>query len=776
MPTRSAHAATSRPAQDIRPLSDLVNEFLHHPKFSRGVMHVERLPAKPPQYGAWPANLDPRLRGALAAYGVERPYTHQAATIEHALAGRHTVVVTPTASGKTLCYNVPVVQKILEDPQARALYFFPTKALSHDQYRELYKLTTAAGGDIKVFTYDGDTNPHTRRALRSAGQIVMTNPDMLHTGILPHHTNWIKLFENLRYIVIDELHQYRGVFGSQMANVMRRLNRICQFYGSKPTFLCCSATIANPGELAQELTGAPFEVVGESGAPMGEKTFLFYNPPASNPQLNVRTDLRTETARVAARFVARGRQTIVFGGSRTFIEVVTTHLKRFVARLNRDPDRVCGYRSGYLPSERRRIEEGVKRGEILGVVSTNALELGIDIGGLDVSVLSGFPGSIASAWQQAGRAGRKATDSLVIYVGGNSPIDQFFMQNPGFFFGRSPEQAIINPDNLAILASHIKCAAFELPFEEGENFGTANPSPILQYLEDERVLRHSGGRWHYSEDSYPADMVGLREGVAQNFVILDTGNDNAVIGEVDYNAAPYLLHDHATYIHNARTYYVEKLDWDRRTAYVREKRLDYFTEAEMSVNIQVLTVDQEQPGATASAFEFRRFGDVSVTQSITRFKKVRFETQESIGYGPVSVPQLEIQTEAAWLTFRPEAEARMKALGLDIAAGLRGVAHLLRITVPVHVMCDPRDIGVVPQLRARYDRLPAITVWDRFAGGMGLARRFHAMQGRVLRASLDAVRHCPCEGGCPACVGPRLESGDGSKRAAQWLIEQALAS
>lgn len=772
MPGPTRPDSAKRPAVGDRPLEPLIEEFIRHPRIAPCIEHVERIAAKPPVYGDWPGALDPRLRGALEARGIARPYSHQAEAIDHAVHGRSCVVVTPTASGKTVCYNVPVIQSILDDDNARSLYLYPTKALSHDQYRELYELTQQCGKEIRVYTYDGDTPPATRRTLRSAGHIVMTNPDMLHAGILPHHTNWIKLFENLKYVVIDELHHYRGVFGSHLANVLRRLNRICDFYGTKPTFVCSSATIANPGELAEELTQRKFELVEKSGAPTGEKVFVFYNPPVVNRELNVRKSVRSEAAKIASRFIARGRQTIVFGGARVSIEVMTTYLKRYMTRLHRDPDRIAGYRGGYLPSERRRIEQGVKSGQILGVVSTNALELGVDIGGLDVAVLAGYPGTFASVWQQAGRAGRSATASLAIYVGGNSPLDQFLMTHPEFFFGRSPEQGIVNPQNLTILASHLKCGAFELPFEDDEKFGDADPRPLLQVLEGEHVLRRSAGRWHYSDDSYPAEDVSLRTGANQNFIILDTGDNNRVLGEVDYDAAPFLIHDHAIYIHNAVTYYVERLEWDRRTAYVRRKNVDYYTDAEASSDIRTLQVDQEVECDPSQATEARRFGDVSVTTVIARFKKVKFETHESIGYGPVTVPQLEVQTEAMWWTFRPTLAAEMKREGFEISQGLQGVANLLRNAVPIYVMCDPRDVGVMARVRSPHDERPSIIVWDRYAGGIGLARRLYTMDRRILRACKSMAADCTCDDGCPACVGPALEAGSGARQAAVWLLDR----
>lgn len=760
---------------EARPLEDLIRELLQHPGIGPCIQHVERIPPRPAQTAPWPEDLHSDLVKACQARGIALPYTHQAAAVQHAIAGRHVVTVTPTASGKTLCYNLPVLNEILRDPEARALYLFPTKALSHDQYRDLYEMSQGCGREIRVYTYDGDTPPATRRTLRSAGHIVVTNPDMLHSGILPHHTSWTKLFENLRYVVIDELHHYRGIFGSHLANVLRRLERLCKFYGVRPTYLASSATIANPRELAEELTGQRVEIVTESGAPTGEKVFIFYNPPAVNKELNVRRSLRLEATRLALRLVLRGHQAIVFGRSRMDVEVMTTYLRRGMARLHRDPTVIQGYRSGYLPKERRAIEDGVKNGTIRGIVSTNALELGIDIGGLDVSILAGWPGTVASAWQQAGRAGRKAKTSLAIFVAGNSPLDQFLMQHPEFFFGKSPEQGIINPENLVVLSSHLKCGAFELPFDDGEAFGKAPPTPMLEYLDDEKVLRHSGGRWYYSSDDYPAENVSLRGGAGENFIVLDNGNNNRVLAEVDFDSAPFLIHDDAIYIHNGRTFYVEKLEWDRRTAYVREKRVDYYTDAESSSTVQVLAVDQEivlEPSSPRGRLlAAKRFGDVNVTMIIAKFKKVKFETHESVGYGPVNVPALELQTESLWFSFREELPRLAKAAGFEAATALRGFANLLRHTVPLYVLCDPQDITVYTMLRSPFDQRPAVFVWDRFPGGTGISRRLFAIEGEVLRAARQMLDGCPCKDGCPSCIGPTLDVGDHGRSATRWLLD-----
>lgn len=758
-----------------RDITVVLRELLEHPGFKECFHHRHEIPARPAVYGDWPTDFPAGLRSALESRGITRPYRHQATAIAHALAGRNTVVITPTASGKSLCYNAPVVQSILQDPNARALYLFPTKALSHDQYGELYELTKASGGDIKIYTYDGDTPPATRRALRDSGNIVVTNPDMLHAGILPHHTTWIRLFENLRYVVIDELHQYRGVFGSHMAGVLARLRRICAFYGRQPTFLCSSATIANPKELAEQLLGEPVELVDENGAPTGPRTFLFYNPPVVNKELNVRRSVRLEARRLAMRFLANEHQVILFGKSRMDVEVMTTYLKRGMARLHRDPEKVTGYRGGYLPNERRAIEKGLRSKEILGVVSTNALELGVDIGSLEVSIMAGYPGTIASAWQQAGRAGRRGAPSVSIYVAGSSALDQFLMKHPEYFFGASPESAHINPTNLPIYAAHLKCAAFEVPFEEAESFCGTDAGPVLQYLEDEHLLRHSGNRWHYASDAYPAEDISLRSAAGENFIVLDTGRQNEVIAEVDFDSAPFLIHDDAVYIHNGRPYLVEKLDWDRRTAYVRHKAVDYYTDAESSSTVQVLMVDDELPGAPGALIVARRFGDVSVQTVIAKFKKVKFETQESIGYGPVQVPALEIQTQAAWLTLSGDELRRMNARFSDLGGALRGIAALLRHAVPLHVLCDPRDFSVYATLKSPFDQQPAVYAWDRYPGGIGIAQRVHRSFPEILATARRMVGECSCERGCPSCIGAQMETEKDLKGATIALLEVLLS-
>src|SRR5574338_1239924 len=498
------------------------------PKQAEGepvVTAVERIPAVPARYAGYPDGVDERLLDALRARGIERVYTHQASAWTHVQAGRNVVIITPTASGKTLCYNGPVLNAILSDPSTRALYLFPTKALAQDQLAELHGLADLiadrTGAEIDVFTYDGDTPQDARRTIRSRAHVVLSNPDMMHSGILPHHPRWAKLFENLRYVVIDELHAYRGVFGSHLGNILWRLQRVCRHYGSDPLFICSSATIANPKALAEGLTGRPFELVDRSGAPRGEKFFLFVNPPVVNAQLGIRRSYLSEARRVAIEFLKHNLQLILFAQSRLATEILTTYLKDAYHGPPGASDVIRGYRGGYLPNRRREIERGLREGQVRAVVSTNALELGIDIGALDVSVMAGYPGTIAATWQRAGRAGRRSTRSAAVLVASSAPVDQFVIRHPSYFFDASPEHALINPDNLHILVDHVKCAAFELPFRDDEQFGQENVQDVLAVLAEEGFVHHADGQWNWTHESYPADAVSLRSVSSDNFVVVD---------------------------------------------------------------------------------------------------------------------------------------------------------------------------------------------------------------------------------------------------------------
>ncbi|OXB92000.1 DEAD/DEAH box helicase [Parageobacillus galactosidasius] len=694
-----------------------------------------------------PEHLDLRLRTALEKRGIASLYTHQAAAYEAVQNGKNIVAVTPTASGKTLCYNLPVLQAIAENEHSRAFYLFPTKALAQDQKSELHEIIEEMGVPIHSYTYDGDTAPGIRQKIRKAGHIVMTNPDMLHSAILPHHTKWVALFENLRYVVIDELHTYRGVFGSHVANVIRRLKRICQFYGSKPIFICTSATIANPKELAERLTGEPMTLIDNNGAPRGRKHFVFYNPPVVHQPLNIRKSATVEVNRLAKQFLENGIQTIVFARSRVRVELILSHLQELI-KDQLGAKTIRGYRGGYLPKERREIEKGLRSGEIIGVVSTNALELGVDIGQLQVCIMTGYPGTVASTWQQAGRAGRRHGDSLVIMVASSSPIDQYIVQHPEYFFGRSPETARINPDNMLILVDHLKCAAYELPFRQGEKFGDLEVEEVLEFLTEQKVLHYRAGKWYWMSDAFPAHDISLRSASQENVVIIDiskTGN-HRVIGEMDRFSAMTLLHEEAIYLHEGVQYQVEKLDWEEKKAYVREVNVEYFTDANLAVQLHVLEEDRNEQRQLLSL----HYGDVSVRAKATIFKKIKLSTFENIGSGPIHLPEEELHTTATWIELGEEL-SKMDAPMLEQA--LVGISNVLRHLVPMFVMCDRTDIHVVPQMKAPHSGMPTIFLYDRYPGGIGLSEAVFERYDEIMGEVIHLLERCPCENGCPSCIG-----------------------
>jgi DEAD/DEAH box helicase domain-containing protein len=722
------------------------------------------IPASRAVFASLPPDLRPELAAALGRRGVDRLYSHQQEAYTAVRNGRHLVVVTPTASGKTLCYNLPVLQRLLEDPERRALYLFPTKALAQDQLAELGALKSGLPIDVRVDTYDGDTPPGRRTAIREGGHIVMTNPDMLHTGLLPHHTRWRRLFSSLEYVVIDELHTYRGLFGSQVANVIRRLKRVCEFYGSHPRFICASATIRNPLELARRLLEEDdIALVDRSGAPRGERRLVFYNPPLLNRELGIRRSSMLEARRVAAPWIRDGVQTIVFCRSRLQVEVMLSYLRQDLAPRLDASKRVRGYRAGYLPLHRREIEAGLRDGEITGVVSTNALELGIDIGSLQCAVLVGYPGTIASTWQQLGRAGRRS-GSIGVFVASSSPLDQFIVRHPEYFLGTDPEEGLIDPDNLLLLAAHLQAGLFELPFLDDERLGRADVGELLKVFEEDGSATRSAGRWFWSRQAFPAEEVHLRRILADNVVIIDTSKPRPqVIGEMDQFTAPVLLHEEAVYLHEGAQYHVGRLDWDEKKAYVRPVEVDYYTDALASVSVQVLDTFGGPDGEGLS----RAHGEVKVTSLASMFKKIRFHTHENIGSGPIHLPEQTLHTTGYWLTV---AEDLWSSLGRErLEAGLQGVAHSLRHIASLRLMCDPRDLGSVAEVRSVTTRLPTVTVYEVYPGGVGFAPRLYELHRELLDDAAALVRECPCAAGCPSCVGP-LHLVEGAKEACLKLL------
>lgn len=753
-------------------VAQTIDRLRADPVFRGNLTRWHTLPATPAEYCDFPEGIHPKLVEGYAKRGITRLFSHQHEAVSAVLAGENVCVVTPTASGKTLCYNLPVLNRLMENPDARALYLFPTKALGQDQVNELTSTIAALEVKIGTYTFDGDTPASARKAVRNAGHVIVTNPDMLHAGILPHHTIWIKLFENLEFVVIDEIHHYRGVFGSHLANVIRRLKRICAFYGSSPRFICCSATIANPREMAERIIEAPVRLVDRNGAPRGEKHFLFYNPPVVNHELGIRASCVKQAAKLAASLLSRDIQSIVFARSRLRVEIMTTYLKQAVRRMNRPEALVRGYRGGYLPTERREIERGLRAGEVMTVVSTNALELGIDIGSLDVCVMAGYAGSVASTWQQAGRAGRRSAVSLVVLVASSAPLDQYIIAHPEYFFDQSPESGTVDPNNLIILAGHLKCAAFELPFAEGEAFGldAHSTAELLDYLADSRVLRKVRDKWHWSAETYPASDISLRTAAPGNVVILDVTDNGRVIGEIDYFAAPTEVYQNAVYLHETRQYLIESLDLENRKAHAKPVEVDYYTDAETKVDLKVLDrFNGETRGAAT-----RCTGELSVTWLPTIYKKIKFGTHENVGWGEIHLPEQTMHTTGYWIEFDPET---LEKAGLEkerLGEGLNGLANALRQVAPVHVLCDLGDIRAQAMLRAPVSEKPSVFLYETYPGGVGFSDKLFTHHDRLLEAVVALLSGCPCREGCPSCVGPALETGLHGKSGALRLAAMAL--
>ncbi len=749
----------------------VLDDLLADPSLARGVVHHRVVPAREAEYAPFPDWLDPRIRAGLASRGIDQLYTHQAAAIEAIRAGEDVVVVTPTASGKTLCYTVPVLQALADDPAARALFIFPTKALGQDQVAAFMELSRAAGLEVAAATYDGDTPAPIRSAVRKAGQVVVTNPDMLNSAILPHHTKWFQLFEQLRVIVVDELHTYRGVFGSHVANVLRRLLRLCAHYGSHPVIVCCSATIGNPLELARMLTGRPATLIDRPGAPSGERHILLVDPPILDPATGARGSALTLANRWALPFLRAGRQTIVFGRSRVAVEILLTGLREALREGFGPRSRVRGYRGGYLPTERRAIEHGLRDGEVLGVVATNALELGVDIGRLDVAILAGYPGSVAGTWQQFGRAGRRAGTSVDVLVASAAPVDQYVIHHPEFVLGGQPEEARADPDNLHVLLAHLRAATFEMPFEPGEVFGPGPADDLLAFLAEEGHVRQAGdGRWYWSSENFPASEISLRTAAPENVVIIDTTPDRPrVLGEVDLFSAQVLVHQHAIYMHESAQFHVDKLDWGERKAYVHRVDVDHYTYANRAVTLKPLEVFAEAPATSGR----RIHGEVMVASLVTLYKKLKFGTDENVGWGPVDLPELELQTTAYWLTAE-DLPSRWRRNELDVA--LLGAGRAIQTVASVLLMVDPRDLGLVTQVRSPHSEAPTIYLYESVPGGVGLSERLWDRHLELIAGATDLIAGCGCDGGCPACTGPRLEPDVDARALALRLLAELGAT
>src|SRR5216684_409412 len=767
---------------------------------------VRQIPAREAKFRPMPGWVTSALSEAYRAKGIQELYSHQAVTAELVHEGKDVVVVTPTASGKTLCYNLPVLNAVLENPDARALYLFPTKALAQDQLAELHDLSRRLNDCFGVFTYDGDTPSDAREAIREKGHIVLTNPDMLHTGILPHHTRWTRLFENLRYIVVDELHTYRGVFGSHLCNVLRRLRRIARFYGREPQFICSSATIANPGELAARLLEADAEVLNANGAPAAEKTFVFYNPPVVNRALGIRRSYINESARVAQEFLKHELQTIVFANSRPHTELLLTYLQQANPRPPSKPETIRGYRGGYLPNERREIERGLRDGRIRGVVSTSALELGIDVGSLDGVVMAGYPGTIAGTWQRAGRAGRRSGSSCAVMVASSAPLDQFMVRNPDYFFGNTPEHAFIQPDNLEILVNHLKCAAFELPIASEERFGDVDIPDLCARLAEAGFLHRAGAHYHWTHEAYPADTISLRSVTSDNFVIIDITGEPNVIGEVDYPSALVFVHEKAIYIHGGQQYHVEHLDFKERKAYVKQVNVDYYTDAIRYTQVRVLEAaasgrDARDGAQRAASLQERgslhSHGDVLVRSQVVGFKKIKFFTHENVGAGKLELPENEMHTTSYWITLeRPLLESLAFTIS-ERQSGMFGLLHALESVATLLLMCDGRDLGTAIGERppdaagaedfsvARMEEVvganakelfePNLYLFDAYPGGIGFSEPLFRAHELLVQKTRELIAACGCEQGCPSCVGPAGDLAPRAKEATLAILDRLCA-
>ncbi len=717
------------------------------------VIAVRRVPGREAAYAAPEAPLPGPLAEALAAMGIERLYTHQARALDLVRGGRDVVVVTATASGKTMCYNLPVLEALLEDADATALYLFPTKALAQDQLGTLKRWKAhapALGEALRPATYDGDTPRHNRRAIRTTANVVLTNPDMMHVGILPYHPRWATFLKNLRYVVVDECHLYRGIFGSNVAMVMRRLERVCAHYGARPQMVCSSATIANPGDLARALTGREVAVVDADGAPRGPRLFVLWNPPLFGEDHLARRSANMEATDLLVKLVQRDVQTIVFTKARVVAELVYRYAREQLEKESPPRvERIRAYRGGYLPEDRREIEQALFSGKLLGVTSTNALELGIDVGSLDASILVGFPGTIASTWQQSGRAGRGARQSLTILVAYNDPIDQYLMHHATYLFDQSVEHGVIDPGNLYILASHLGCAAAELPLapEDAARFGPATEAVAEAVAADGKLTRIDD-RYYWSSAEQPTRETDLRTISDDTFTIVRTDTPRRqVIGQVDAISAPELVYPNAIYLHEGASFLVRELDFDGRVAYVEAAEVDYYTQPVLADKCKVTEERARKPFGPATAC----FGLLDVTWATIAFKKIKFYTGENIGQTALDLPSQTLATAGLWLMPETALLDDLRGAGLKPVEGLVAVRNLMLVCLPMLAMCDRKDLsGIVES--ANTGR-PTAFLYDRYLGGLGFAEKGYELIGRLLAMCRSLAAQCPCEEGCPSCVG-----------------------
>lgn len=850
------------------------------------------IPARPAQTHPFPDDLPAALREALSSRGIDQLYSHQLSTWVETRAGKNIVLATGTASGKTLAYNLPVLATMLHNPEARALYLFPTKALAQDQLSNLEALQSKIV-NLKSSIYDGDTPQSHRSAIRKNARIVLSNPDMLHTGILPHHANWSDFFSSLKYVVVDEMHTYRGVFGSHVANVIRRLKRVADFYGAKPQFILASATIGNPKELAENLIEENVILIDNDGSSRGERHFIIYNPPVTDHALGLRKSSLLESVRLANNLLERNIQSVVFARTRRSVEIILTYLQgdtntskqvdRYTGtqvtngthktpqelRITNYGSPIRGYRSGYLPSQRREIEAGLRNGSVKAVVATNALELGIDIGGLGAAILVGYPGTIASARQQAGRAGRGDAPAVSVMVASPNPLDQFLAHHPEYFFGSSPEQALVNPNHLLILLEHLRCAIFELPFQKGEGFGRLSNKLVNEYLEflvENRESHFSNEKYYWMQDQYPAANISLRSASPQSIVLQATAEDGRpfAVGTVDGESAAWMVHPGAIYMHEGQQYFVQELNLENHLAQLVPVGLDYYTEAQQRSEIQVLSSNAQaklpSPSKRGVGGEVgdKSYGEIQVTTQVVGFKKLRWFTYENLGEEPLDLPPSELQTTGYWLSLSEETISHLRDAGawsndpndygpewtrirervrardqyrcqvcgapengrqhdvhhkipfkafyrnattaivalaeanrLDnlttlchnchqkveqnvrMRSGLAGLGFVLGNLAPLFLMCDTRDLGVhTDPAWSAVNGQPSVVLYDLVPAGIGFSQKLFEIHDELIQRALELVTECPCEDGCPSCVGPGGENGVGGKAETLAILQE----
>jgi DEAD/DEAH box helicase domain-containing protein len=755
--------------------------FLHHlqsqPTFADQIAHIERIQPRRAEYAELDRPLSPALLERLQAQRLFPLYAHQAEAVNRIRDGQNVIVATASASGKTLCYNIAVAEALLNDPGSRALYLYPTKALAQDQLRALYKLFTPDLFQVEELdTFDGDTPKGERAEIRKRAKVILSNPDMLHLGILPNHQYWSRLLRHLRYVVVDEAHTYRGVFGSHVAGVLRRLWRLCRLYGSEPQFICSSATIANPGEHAGQLVGLPFEVVSNDGSPHGGKDFVFWNPPLIDEAKSVRRSANSEATHLFTELVHQNVRTLTFARTRRLTELIYIYARERLAEMNVGrPPQITPYRAGYLPEERRRIERELFQGRLAGVVATNALELGIDIGDLDATVLSGYPGTIASTWQQAGRSGRRQEQAMSFLVALNNPLDQYFMRHPDSFFGKNFENALVNPGNPYILRAHLLCAAWESPLDSSDEqiFGPAF-LPERDMLAEQGALRERNRRWYLSPAiAYPAQAVNIRSTSGKNFDVVDVSADS-LLETVEASVAFFQVHPGAVYLHQGETYLVRELDLENRVAYAEPEAVNYYTQTKEIEDLHLVKVLSKKKAGKVNLY----LGEVEVTNHVVGFKKKAQYTDEVIGEEPLDLPPQTFATVGLWFDLPDGAEYRLEEAALDYAGGLHAVEHAAIGILPLFAMCDRNDIGGVSTPLHPDTGRAQVFIYDAYPGGVGITEKGFDIIAELWQATLRTITECPCQDGCPSCIqSPKCGNNNQplDKEAARVLLQELLA-